>query len=173
MKRVGAIVLFAGAVLLSTHILAPAEPPAPPVKELAASRAVLTQAAPLVEQVDAEVARLRERLATRPSYPPPSRDPFRFGARPVPPGSTPAAAIAAPIAEAPRPPVPQLIAISTTPGAIDGGVSIRTAVLGIGDNVQVVKAGDTFMAFLVKTVGVDAVELVESATGRATTVSLR
>ena len=44
MKRFGAIVLFAGAVLLSTHILAPAEPPARSASEIAAGRAALQQA---------------------------------------------------------------------------------------------------------------------------------
>jgi hypothetical protein len=172
MKRLGAIVLFAGAVLFSTHMLAPAEPPASAERERVAARAALTQqaaAADQVEQVNAEVERLRKRLEAQPAYPAPARDPFRFGARAE---QKPAAASAVAPA-APEPPklvLPQLIAITTS---VDAGVSSRNAVLAFGDNVQVVKPGETFGAFVVRSVGADGVELIESVTGRAATVSLR
>ncbi len=172
MKRIGAIVLFAGAVLLSTHILAPAEPPANSAGDLAAGRAALMQAAAAssqVAQVDGEVDRLRKRLAAQQSFPPPTRDPFSYGARPEP--RRPAAPSAAPpAAEAPRAVLPQLIAITT---ASENGVHVRTAVLGIGDHVQIVKAGEAFSAFVVRSIDVDGVSLIESATGRTTTLSLR
>src|SRR4051812_8746563 len=52
MRRFAAIVAFAGAVIVSTRILAPAEPPLarPPV--VAAELAFIGQAAPILDQVD-------------------------------------------------------------------------------------------------------------------------
>jgi hypothetical protein len=173
MKRLGAIVLFAGAVLISTHMLAPAEPPASAERVRAAARAALTQqaaAADQVDQVNAEVERLRKRLEAQPVYPAPARDPFRFGARAAEQKPAAVSAVAPAAPEPPRLVLPQLIAITTS---VDAGVSSRNAVLAFGDNVQVVKPGETFGAFVVRSVGADEVELIESATGRAATVSLR
>src|SRR5205823_4249244 len=82
MKRLGAIVIFTAAVLVSTKILAPAAPPpaapAPRSFELLA----IAQSKSVVDEVDAQVDRLREKLANPPAYPQPTRDPFRFGQRP-------------------------------------------------------------------------------------------
>jgi hypothetical protein len=172
MKRFAAIALFAGAVLVSTHMLAPAEQPASSARELTAGRAALTQAAAAADQVDqinTEVQRLRERLAEQRTYPPPTRDPFRYGARPAPRPDAPA--VTPPVAvEVPKPVLPQLIAITTS---TEQGAAARTAVLAIGDNVQLVKPGDTFASFVVRSIGLDAVELVEPSTGHIATVSLR
>jgi hypothetical protein len=171
MKRIGAIVLFAGAVLVSTHILAPAEPPANRASELAAGRAALAQVAAAsaqVAQVDGEVDRLRKRLSAQPPFPPPTRDPFTYGVKAEPrrPATSVPAAPATPVPEVPRVVLPQLIAIMT-------GAPARTAVLGIGDHVQIVKVGEAFSAFVVRSIDIDGVSLVESATGRTIALSLR
>ena len=76
MKRFAAILVFAGAVILSTHILAPAEPPPLAPAPSAADLAFIQQAAPMIDQMNTQVDRLRERLAAPPAYPAPTRDPF-------------------------------------------------------------------------------------------------
>jgi hypothetical protein len=174
MKRLGAIALFAGAVLLSTHLLAPAEPPPPLPGLTAADRAAIAQNQPLVNQVrqvDAQVDRLRERLARPPAYPPPSRDPFRFGQRTESTPSKPPAS-APPVVPPPvnPPPVlPHLIAIVTN--AADGN-PIRTAVLASGDELQTVKAGEIYSSFLVRSISIDGLELTDPATGATFKISL-
>lgn len=175
MKRFGAIMIFAGAVLVSTHILAPAAPPPPPPEVIAADLAAIAQSRPAVNQVNAQVDRLRERLARPPEYPPPRRDPFRFGARRVPPRAgtanpaAPAAVIVEPVAP-PGPALPHLIAIATS---VVEGQLVRTAVLTNGDDVVVVKAGNVWRELNVRTIGIDTVELVDTATDRVFTVSLQ
>jgi hypothetical protein len=176
MKRVGAIAIFSGAVVLSTHIIAPAEPPASRPEVLAAALNAAAQSRPLLENVDAEVDRLRERLAAPPDYPAPARDPFRFGAAPPRSPGARAAAEARDAAEAAAPPaptapaLPQLIAIATD--AVEGAV-VRSAVLAVGGDVQVVRAGEVFSRFSVASVGENDVELLESSTGQAFRISLR
>jgi hypothetical protein len=169
MKRFGAVMLFAGAVLLSTHILAPAEPPPSPSSLPAADLAAVAQAAPLAAQLDAQAARLRERLSSPPPYPEPSRNPFRFRS-PAP--KTPAKAAAAPAVDpvAPVPALPHVIAIATN---TVGGVAERTAVIGLDADVQIVRPGDTFLNFSIRNVGADGVELVDRATDRTFRISLQ
>ena len=172
MKRLSAIVIFAGAVLVSTHILAPAAPPPAPAALTSADLAAIAQTAPVVEQVDTQVDRLRERLAAPPAYPQPLRDPFRFGQRTEPPRPKPASAPAAivELPAAPAPALPRLIAIATN---MTDGSPVRSAVLSAGDDVQVVKTGDTYGKFLVRTIGADAVELTDPAAGSTFKISLQ
>src|SRR5215210_7507782 len=92
MKRFAATVAFAGAVLVSTRILAPAQSPSAKPRVSPAALASIAQAQPMVDDVNVQVARLRERLATPPPYPTPTRDPFRYGKRPDPAPPKPAAA---------------------------------------------------------------------------------
>lgn len=172
MKRLGAIVVFAGAVLVSTYILAPAAaPPHLPVVP-ASDLAAIAQAKPIVDAVDAQVDRLRERLTNPPAYPPPIRDPFRFGARAEP--SRPKAATPALTERAvvvpPQPALPKLVAIATS--VIDG-VLVRTAVLSVGDDLQMVKTGETYQNFSIRSVGIDGVEIVEPESGKTFKISLQ
>ena len=172
MKRLGAILCFAGAVLVSTHILAPAAPPPAPAAITPQDVAAVAQTAPVVEQVDAQVDRLRERLASPPAYPPPVRDPFRFGQRAEPsrpkPASAPAMVIERPVAPAPA--LPRLIAIATN---VTDGTSVRTAILSSGDDVQVVKAGDAYGKLVIRSISVDAIELVDPSEGSIYKISLQ
>ena len=174
MKRFVAIVLFAGAVLLSTHILAPAAaPPSAPIV-LATDLAAIAQAAPIVESVNAQVDRLRERLANPPAYPAPTRDPFRFGGRREPARPTsaepapPDPVVAAPAISAPA--LPHLVAIASN--TVEGGL-VRTAVLAVGDDLQVLKAGDTIAKLVIRSVGADAVELADPVSGKTFRILLQ
>jgi len=172
MKRFAAIVAFAGAVILSTHILAPAEPPPAPRAASSADLAFITQAAPMIDQVNTQVDRLRQRLAAPPAYPAPVRDPFHFGKREEPsrPKAIVEAVAPAPVVRPPAPVLPKLVAIAATTG--DAGV-IRTAILTVGDDVQILKAGDTVLKFVIKSIGADIVELVDSSTGSTFRLSLQ
>jgi outer membrane murein-binding lipoprotein Lpp len=163
MKRLAAIIVFAGAVLLSTHILAPAAPPKPLPEVNAAELAAIDQTQSMVDEVNAQVDRLRERLAPPPGYPAPTRDPFRFGKtiEPAPPKPAPAPPVApAPAAAAPA--LPRLVAIVSD--TTDAG-SIRTAVLSVGEDIQIVKTGDSLSKLVVQSIGVDAIELADPVSG--------
>ena len=63
MKRFAAIVAFAGAVILSTRILAPAAPPAAKSLPSTVDMAFIQQAAPMINQVLAARLTLRLRRA--------------------------------------------------------------------------------------------------------------
>src|SRR5262245_3817044 len=142
MNRWTAIVICAGAVVMSTHMLAPAGAPGTSVSSHSGSaNAVDGEArggrAPVIETIDAQVARLRQRLADRPSYPQPARDPFRFGQRPEPRATRPAEIAAPPApAAASAPALPRLVAITA---AADGAPK---AVLGVDDELKVVGVGE-------------------------------
>jgi hypothetical protein len=173
MKRFAAIVAFAGAVILSTHILAPAEPPPALRAPSTADLAFITQAAPMIDQVNTQVDRLRQRLAAPPAYPAPIRDPFHFGKREEPSRPRSIAEAAAPrpmVVMPPAPVLPKLVAIAAMTS--DAGV-IRTAVLTVGDDVQILKAGDAVLKFVIKSIGTDIVELVDPTTGSTFRLSLQ
>jgi hypothetical protein len=174
MRRLLAIVIFAGAVLIATRILAPAASPHPLPPLSAADLAAVAQTSAIVDEVNAQVDRLRERLASQPVYPAPTRDPFRFGAKPEPappkpptpaPPSRPAIVVAPAIA-----PLPRLIAIVSN--NTDAGPSQR-AVVAAGDDVQILKIGDTVSKFVVRSIGVDMVELADSVSGATFKISLQ
>lgn len=162
MKRLAAIIVFAGAVLLSTHILAPAAPPKPLPEINAAELAAIDQTQSMVDEVNAQVDRLRERLSAPPGYPAPTRDPFRFGktVEPAPPKPAPAPPPVAPAPAAPA--LPRLVAIVSD--TTDAG-SIRTAVLSVGEDVQIVKTGDSVSKLVVQSIGSDAIELADPVSG--------
>jgi hypothetical protein len=170
-KRFGAIVMFGGAVLVSTHILAPAEQPPQPARASAADLQAIQQAAPAVDQVNAEVERLRRRLAAPPAYPAPTRDPFQFGtplgngapkssmrSEPVPSNSPPPAV----------PELPRLIAIRSE----GGGSASRSAVLAVADDLHFATVGDAVGGLTVRTVDSRAIELVDPVSGTSYRLSL-
>ena len=174
MKRLAAILLFAGAVLFSTHILAPAAPSHPRLVVSSTDLAAIIQAKPIVDEVNAQVDRLRERLARPPEYPAPTRDPFRFGKRaePTPPkAAKPALAPALVMTPAISAPVlPRLVAIVSN--ATDSGL-LRSAVLASGDDVHIVKSGESIGKLVVRSIGVDAVELADPVSGVTFKISLQ
>jgi hypothetical protein len=169
MNRAAKALLLGGVVLLATWVVAPAAP-GPPAAT-ADPLASLDQTTPVVAEVNAQVDRLRERLAAPPELPPPARDPFRFGERRDPRrvvAPVEAPAIVPPLE--PAPPLPVLIAI--TSNTIDGTLT-RTAVFAEGEEVRIVKEGDTVGRFLVQTVSADAAELLDKMTSRTHRVTLK
>jgi outer membrane murein-binding lipoprotein Lpp len=175
MARFAAIVIFAGAVVLSTHMLARARTPrvtARPVRvqDLAAR---LDQTSSVVTQMNAQVEKLRKRLAPPPAYPAPTRDPFRYG-KPIEPARPKPAAPVAPAlvvpAEPPAPVLPRLVAI--TSNVVDGA-TVRSAVLAVGDDVHVFKVGDVVSPFEIHSIALDVVELIDSSTGATFKISLQ
>jgi hypothetical protein len=66
--------------------------------------------------------------------------------------------------------LPHLIAIATN---VQEGNTVRTAVLALGDELQIVKTGETFLKFLVRSIGADALELTDPATGSTFKLSLQ
>ena len=174
MKRFGAIGIFAAAVLVSTHVLAPASAPPRQRPATPADLAAVVQSAPVVEQVDAQVERLRERLNTPQPYRPPGRDPFRFAAAAGKPAASqsvpPAVAPASATLESHDASLPHLIAIATS---VDNGALRRKAVIAVGDDVEIVQPGDALGKFFVLTVGIDTVELADPSAFRTFKISLQ
>ena len=167
MNRVASALICVGAVLLLVWQVTPATSAPPPPRDAAALE--LDQAAPVLTEVNAQVDRLRERLSTTPSFPPPSRDPFNFGRRPdrapAPPVDTPAAIEPPP----PSPVLPDIVAILSS--KVDGA-DVRSAVFSSDGDVQLVTSGDTVGPFVVRTISADRVVLVHRATGAAFSVKL-
>lgn len=172
MTRFAAIIVFAGAVILFTRMLAPAEPTPAPRAMPAADFTPLDQAAPIIEQMNAQVEKLRERLAAPPTYPAPTRDPFRFGKTAEPPRPKAAApAIAAREFVPPPPPVlPRLVAITSS---VADGVTVRTAVLAAGDDLHMVKAGAAISNLVIRSIGADVVEVADPSTGASFKIFLQ
>jgi len=171
MHRFALALLLGGVVLLVSWVNAPASPS--PDGSGAAATSTLDQLAPVVAEVNAQVDRLRERLSAPPARPRPARDPFRFGRRteaPRPVATTASEAPAELPSEPPPPTLPRLIAIMES--ATDGA-PVRTAVLSEGDGLQIVKPGDTIGRFTVRAIGADALDLVDVATSRTFSISLK
>jgi len=163
------ILLLASAALLASRLVSPASS-APQPRRLDVDAP--DQASPALAEVNAEVDRLRDRLASVPDFSAPSRDPFSFGRAPERTRAPLPVATPAPVAEpvVVTPSLPKLVAILSAAGPDD--VTGRTAVLAIGDDVQFKKSGDDVGAFRVEMVSVDALVLVERASRATFTVAL-
>lgn len=172
MSRFTTASLLAAGVLVTTWVSAPAAPTAPPPEVSAEDMVRIEAMAPLAAEIDQEVARLRAQLAAVPQMPDPRRDPFTFGARR--PAPRPAVVAA---------PEPELVASSLvelppavlwpTLAAVMAGEPGNTAVVGWGDAIEFLKAGDKFKEFRVVTVSSAALELRHEPTGTLRTISLR
>lgn len=171
MHRLASILAFGGvALLVSWAVSAPAAPASAPPPALLVD--ALDQVTPIVANVNAQVDRMRERLASPPQFPAPERDPFRFGRRPESPRPAQVVIAAPPPGpvEPAGPELPRLVAI--TAETIDGSV-VRRAVLSAGDSVSVVKVGDKIGLFFVRSISLDAAELVDVASSLTYRISLK
>jgi hypothetical protein len=158
MNRLAFFLVLVGAVLLITWAAAPAAPSRP----AAVADTAFDQTAPVLLEVNAQVERLRKRLASPPAFPAPERDPFRFGRRPA-PAAAPVPVPAPPeLVTPPAPELPRLIAVVERPS--DGGL-LRTAFLGLGEELRSFRPGERVGAFMVRSISVEAVELVDTASG--------
>jgi len=168
MHRFASVLAVGGGLVLVSWALAPA---APPVKaRSSAAVSAFDQAAPVLAEVNVQVDRLRERLGAPPTLPSPERDPFRFGRRPEPTRPQPLISPAAVLAEPPAPVLPKLVAIMTN--TTESG-SVRSAAFSLGEDLQIVRLGDVVGRLVVKSIGVDVVELVDPATSAVYRVSLQ
>jgi hypothetical protein len=69
-----------------------------------------------------------------------------------------------------RPVAPRLVAILTD---TNDAAAARSVVLSEGDAVEILKTGDRFGTFTIGAIDDERVELVESGSGAAVTLSLR
>jgi hypothetical protein len=170
-SRTASVLLFAGALLISQWVLSSAAPTnnsptsstssGSPTSALRSDLAAYEQAtAPIVAEISAQVDRLRERLSTPPAPPQPGRDPFRYGVRelPRPKVAQPEIPVAPP--PPPAPELPRLIAITSE--KTDAGVEWRAA-FSNGDQILLLKAGDTIGPFAIRSVSEGVVELADPA----------
>lgn len=169
MHRLSSALLLGGAVVLTSYISAPAAPtPAPAVASPEEIDAIV-ELAPLAGDVSQEADRLRARLAAVPEPPVAKRDPFSFGSerRRARPETATTPQPDEPVIEA-APPIawPKLVALLTEKDTI-------TAVLAVGDAVEMLKAGETVGGFLIRDVTSAAIEVVHVATSATTRLALR
>jgi hypothetical protein len=156
-----------GAGLLATF-LASAPPALSPGRAPAARPTEDAGAARLSDDLEAQAARLALRVRDEVAYRPPTRNPFRFGARiPSPrssvtggsaPSASPPPTPAEPAPEPPPPPPPiRLTGVATT--SVNGQAQ-RVAVLLTSSGVVEARAGEMAGAYRVVRVEEDAVEVV-------------
>jgi hypothetical protein len=172
MSRLRSALLLGGTVLLMSYISAPAAPTPAPARATETEMRAIDAMAPVVDDATQEAARLRARLAVVPEKPAPQRDPFSFGTT----SRVPKRATVSPEPEpasrsievAPPPPLvwPKLVALLTDNGKI-------TAVIGVGDVVEILKAGETAGGFLVREITSTSIEVVHVATSDTTRLTLR
>ena len=165
------MLLLGGTVVVMSYISAPAAPTPPPARASDAEMRAIDAMAPVTENATQETERLRARLAIVPEKPVPQRDPFSFGTTSKVPKRVTAAPepepVVAPEVVAPAPLVwPKLVALLTDNGKI-------TAVLGVGDGVEMLKAGETVGGFLVREITATSIEVVHVATSVVTRLTLR
>jgi|SRR5688572_19821788 hypothetical protein len=129
----------------------------------------------LIEDVQAQSARLRERLAVAPVPQAPHRNPFAFEARPQP--RPPAARRIEPVVMPEPLPGPPEPALSLMGIAEDQGAKglTRTAIIGDGaDGMLMVTVGQTILnRYRVEAIGTEAVELRDLTTDTVRRLALR
>jgi hypothetical protein len=164
--RMSMLLVVGGAALLATWIVSPAS--STPQDDRHAPAVALDLAIPALTELVAETDRLAGRLATPPSFPPPVRDPFNFGAAsrgPVRPAE-PALEAAPAVVTRPRPQAPPLTAIVAS---ADG--TLR-AVFALHDDIEIVGRGGVIGGIEVTEISSSAVALTDRATGASISVSL-
>ena len=147
--------LLSGGGLLATYLVT-AQPGVSPAQRPAPSRATSAPAGTRID-IREQAERLQTRVRPDVEYQEPSRNPFRFQARPAPrrqPASEPAVVAPPPAAEEPPPPPIRLSGVSADQGR-------RTAYLVTVQGVLAVVEGDTVPPdYRVGRIDDDAIELV-------------
>jgi hypothetical protein len=167
MSRIASAVLVGG-VLLMFWVAAPAAPTPATLPPSPADLAAVDAAVPVAQDVAREAARLRQLLDHPPDPPRPGRDPFKFGVPPThatPPPPAPPPTAAAPAGSS-APALPVLVAI------VDGDAGTRRAAFAIGDDVEVLAAGDAVGLLTIHAIAADHVDLTDAA-GKLVTISLK
>jgi hypothetical protein len=156
-RTASAIGIFGGAAFLVAWLVAPAS---------SAPTAVARPPAFLFDKValadlTAQVARLSDRLSQTDIYPPPVRDPFRFGRSTDQPEPVPSSADFVPAP--PRPPqLPKLVAILAAPG---DALPQRSAVFSEGDGVRIATSGEIVAGLTISAITDEGVTLLDPANG--------
>jgi len=172
MRRWLLVVGAGGVLLLANWVQAPAAPArsfaAPSAADVASAEQAAQSVDPVARQIDQDAERLRQRLAERAPFAEPVRNPFRFnGTKSVPKGSEPFSTRSVEKGSDPvvlKTPAPPLVEMPTLIGLTEdtaAGVVTRTAVLTMGDDMAIVKVGQTFSRFIVQGIGLTSVELVD------------
>jgi hypothetical protein len=156
---------MSGAGLLATY-LASAPPALSPGRTPTARPAGDAGAARVSDDIEAQAARLGSRVRDEIAFRPPTRNPFRFGARPPAARSAgaSAASVSPPVAPAeatpePPPPPPPIRLTGIATSTVNGEPQ-RVAVLLTSDGVVEARAGDMAGAYRVVRVEEEAVEVV-------------
>jgi hypothetical protein len=173
-----ATVYIGGAVVLAAWLASAASTRFAPDEPQPAPRVVATSGTErLAADVQAQSARLRERMAAAPVPQQPRRNPFEFGERELPRARP--AALRAPVLPAPDPvPVPARepeLALAGIAEQQSATGIVRTAVIvGAGDEIFMVTEGQSLIGrYTVTAVGPDVVELKDSTTGSTRRLALR
>lgn len=173
MHRLTSALLLGGVLLLASYINAPAAPTPTPARVAPEELAAIDAMAPLALDAAQEADRLRARLSAVPEKPVARRDPFAFGAAKRPSRRAEAEPAPEPVAPAVEKKSalawPTLVALLTDQAA----PAALTAVLAVGDAVEILKAGDTVAGFHVTAITATTVDLVHVATSAVTRLSLR
>jgi hypothetical protein len=169
---VGGVALIAAWLSSAAGILLDGgrEPSQPPARPAATSGAET-----LAADVQAQAARLRDRLSHAPVPQPAGRNPFRFGMRRVVERRVARAAVVeseplpAPAVAAPPP-----LKLEGLAEREIGGAKMRTAVLsGLGEIFFVVEGDTVASRYRVLAIGIDVVELQDVASGVVTRLAIR
>jgi hypothetical protein len=150
----------------------------PPAPEEPSRPVETTGTASLAADVQAQTARLKSRLAAAPAPQQPTRNPFAFApraaakpsARPV--GTSEFGAGLAPVPLPPAEPAIDLVGVAENR---ESGKIVRTAIISaLSGDLFLVKEGELIVGrYRVKTVGADAVELIDLVVGGERRLALR
>lgn len=145
-----------------------------PAPRTAAPPAGNTEMTALAADVQAQAARLRDRLAEAPTPSPRERNPFVFAERARPVSRRPAPVVEPVVASAPVVSEPVLVLIGIAEMQHPAG-AVRTAMIaGPGDQLLMVSTGQTLLGrYEITGVSADAVQLKETSTGTLRTLVLR
>lgn len=178
MKRMASALTFSGVLLLANWVQAPAAPVRDLVALGAADVADAEQAAqsltPVARQIDQDADRLRQRLVAQVPFAEPARDPFRFKGKGSEPFSTESREKGSDPVVLKSPASPQIV-MPVLVGVIEDvvdGVANRTAVLSMGDDMAIVKIGQSFVRFVVRAIGAASVELADVTSPNRTVVTI-
>lgn len=145
--------------------------------QTATGPAATSGAETLAADVQAQAARLRDRLSHAPMPQPAGRNPFRFGARRIAVRPAVRAAVvdvpSAPLA-ATAIPLPPPLKLEGLAEREIGGVKTRTAVLSRLGEIFFAAEGETVASrYRILAIGTDVVELQDVATGAVTRLAIR
>jgi hypothetical protein len=165
-----------GAGLLATYLFSVPPAVTPDRQASARADAIARRPQPASVDIQQEAARLQMRVREDADYREPSRNPFRFGARPVTrrpvvPSAVPEEPVATPPPSSPPPPPPiRLSGVATNTVA---GARQRSAILVTPAGILTVREGDAVGAeYTVVRIEEDAVELA-GADGSTRRITLR